>query len=401
MSAPSVRARRQHAFAGTTAVAGIGATEFSKESGRSELRLAVEAVATALADAGLRPSDVEGLVTFSADTNPEIEIARTLGMGDLTFFSRIHYGGGAACATVQQAAMAVASGVADVVVCYRAFNERSGHRFGAGVQGRPPAPTAENAQFAWYAPEGLLTPASWVAMFAQRYLHVTGATTEDFGRVAVADRAHAATNPAAWFYQRPITLEDHQSSRWIVEPLRLLDCCQETDGGQAIVVTSLERARDLAQPPAVIAAAAQGSGAQQDMMTSYYRDDMTRLPEMAAVARQLWETSGLGPADMQAAILYDHFTPFVLYQLEELGFCAPGEAKEFVRDGNLHLKGRLPTNTHGGQLGEAYLHGMNGIAEGVRLVRGTSVNQVTGTEHVVVTAGTGVPTSGLVLAVDG
>jgi len=388
---------RRHGFSGTTAIAGIGATEFSKDSGRSELRLAVEAVATALDDAGLSAADVDGLVTFSADTNPETEIARSLGMGALTFFSRIHYGGGAACATVQQAAMAVASGVADVVVCYRAFNERSGSRFGAGVQGRPPMPTAENAQFAWYAPQGLLTPASWVAMFAQRYLHVSGATTDDFGRVAVADRRHAASNPAAWFYGKPITLEDHQASRWIVEPLRLLDCCQETDGGQALVVTSLDRARDLDKAPAVIVAAAQGAGAQQDMMTSYYRDDMTTLPEMGVVARQLWETSGLGPDDIQAAILYDHFTPFVLYQLEELGFCERGEAKEFVRDGHLELGGRLPCNTHGGQLGEAYLHGMNGIAEGVRLVRGTSVNQVPDTAHVLVTAGTGVPTSGLVL----
>ena len=395
----SGRARR-HAFAGTTAIAGIGATEFSKDSGRSELRLAAEAVGAALDDAGIAPGEVDGLVTFAADTNPEIEVARTLGMGDLTFFSRIHYGGGAACATVQQAALAVASGVADVVVCYRAFNERSGHRFGTGVQGRAPVPNAENAQFSWYAPQGLLTPASWVAMFAQRYLHATGASTEDFGRVAVADRAHAATNPAAWFYGKPITLEDHQASRWIVEPLRLLDCCQETDGGQALVVTSLERARDLAGEPAVIRAAAQGSGDQQDMMTSYYRDDMSRLPEMGVVARQLWETSGLGPDEMDAAILYDHFTPFVLCQLEELGFCDFGEAKEFVREGHLQLGGRLPTNTHGGQLGEAYLHGMNGIAEGVRLVRGTSVNQPESVGHVVVTAGTGVPTSGMVLGPD-
>jgi acetyl-CoA acetyltransferase len=390
----------RHRFARRTAICGIGATEFSKDSGRSELRLAAEAVAAALADAGVEPAEVDGLVTFSSDTNPEIELARSLGMGELTFFSRVHYGGGAACATVQQAAMAVDAGVADVVVCYRAFNERSGARFGAGVQGRPPLATAESAQFSWYAPHGLLTPASWVAMFAQRYLHVTGATTEDFGRVAVADRRHAATNPAAWFYGKPITLEDHQASRWIVEPLRLLDCCQETDGAQALVVTSLERARDLAQPPAVIEAAAQGSGDHQDMMTSYYRDDLTHLPEMAVVARQLWQSSGLGPSDMQAAVLYDHFTPFVLYQLEELGFCEWGEAKEFVRDGNLEVGGRLPTNTHGGQLGEAYLHGMNGIAEAVRLVRGTSVNQVPATEHVVVTAGTGVPTSGLVLGVD-
>jgi len=389
-----------HSFSGHVAIAGIGATDFSKDSGRSELRLAVEAVGAALDEAGIAPRDVQGMVTFSAETNPEIDIARSLGMGDLTFFSRIHYGGGAACGTVQQAAMAVQAGVADVVVCYRAFNERSGHRFGAGSQGRPATPSAENAHMASYIPVGLLTPASWVAMAAQRYLHVNGATSEDFGRVAVADRRHAATNPQAWYYGRPITLEDHQASRFIVEPLHLLDCCQETDGGQALVVTSLERARDLPTTPVVVVAAAQGSGAGQDMMTSYYRDDLLGLPEMAVVARQLWETSGLGPDDMQAAILYDHFTPYVLYQLEELGFCAKGEAKEFVKDGRIELGGALPVNTHGGQLGEAYLHGMNGIAEGVRLVRGTSCNQVPDVEHVVVTGGTGVPTSGLVLGVD-
>jgi acetyl-CoA acetyltransferase len=389
-----------HSFAGRVAVAGIGATEFSKASGRSELRLAVEAVDAALIDAGIEPAEVQGMVSYSADTNPDIDIARSLGVGELNFFSRIHYGGGAACATVQQAALAVDSGVADVVVCYRAFNERSGHRFGTGVQERPPVANAENAHFAFYSPVGLLTPAQWVAMAAQRYLHMTGATSEDLGRVAVADRRHAATNPKAWFHGQPITLEDHQASRWIVEPLHLLDCCQETDGAQALVVTSLERARDLARSPAVVAAAAQGSGAGQDMMTSYYRDDLLGLPEMSVVARQLWETSGLRPGDMDAAILYDHFTPYVLYQLEELGFCERGEAKEFVRDGNIELGGSLPINTHGGQLGEAYLHGMNGIAEAVRLVRGTSVNQVDGLEHVVVTAGTGVPTSGLVLSVD-
>jgi acetyl-CoA acetyltransferase len=239
-------------------------------------------------------------------------------------------------------------------------------------------------------PVGLLTPAQWVAMAAQRYLHVSGATSEDLGRVAVADRRHAATNPKAWFYGQPITLAEHQESRFIVEPLHLLDCCQETDGAQAIVVTSLERARDLPNPPAVVAAAAQGSGEGQDMMTSYYRDDLCGLPE----------TSGLGPDDMQAAILYDHFTPYVLYQLEELGFCAKGEAKDFVADGRIELGGALPINTHGGQLGEAYIHGMNGIAEGVRQVRGTGVNQVPDVEHVVVTSGTGVPTSGLILGVD-
>ena len=390
----------RHTFAGETAICGIGATEFSKDSGRSELSLAVEAVDAALKDAGIAPSEVGGMVTYSADTNPDIDIARALGIGELTFFSRIHYGGGACCGIIQQAALAVQSGVADVVVCYRAFNERSGNRFGAGVQGRPPMPTAENAQFAWYSPQGLLTPASWAAMFAQRYMHVSGATSEDFGRIAVADRKHAATNPKAWFYKQPITLEDHQSSRWIVEPLHLLDCCQETDGGQAIVVTSLERARDLPNKPAVIRAVAQGAWHGQDMMTSFYRDNMDQLPEMGLVARQLWETSGLGPQDIQTAILYDAFTPFVLFTIEEFGWCAPGDAKDFVKDGNIEMGGGLPINPHGGQLGEGYLHGVNGIAEGVRQVRGTGVNQVPDVEHVVVTSGTGVPTSALILGVD-
>lgn len=379
------------------AIVGIGATEFSKESGRSEMRLAVEAISAASEDAGLAPADIDGMSVFSMENNPEIEVMRSLGAGELRFFSRVHYGGGAACAVVQQAAMAVATGVAEVVVCYRAMNERSGRRFGTGVHTRPPVPTAESVQYGWYTPFGLVTPASWVAMFAQRYLHATGATTEDFGRVAVADRQFAATNPAAWFYQKPITLEDHQRSRWIVEPLRLLDCCQESDGAQAVIVTSLERARDLRRPPAVIRAAAQGAGADQHMMTSYYRDDLTGLPEMGVVARELWASSGLGPDDIQTAVLYDHFTPFVLVQLEEFGFCGRGEAKDFVRDGHLERGGRLPTNTHGGQLGEAYIHGMNGVAEAVRQVRGTSVNQIDGVEHVLVTAGTGVPTSGLIL----
>jgi len=381
------------------AIAGIGATEFSKESGRSELRLAADAVLAALDDAGLLPADVDGLVTYSQDANTEIALAREVGVGDLSFFSRVEYGGGAACATVMQAAMAVATGVAETVVCYRAFNERSGRRFGqpdARIAGEP---SAQGLEMSWHVPYGLMTPASWVAMFAQRYLHTFGATSEDFGRVAVAMRAHAATNPAAWFYGRPITLAEHQASRWIVEPLRLLDCCQESDGAVAVVVTSAERARDLRRTPAVITAAAQGSGAGQMMMTSYYRDDMTGLPEMSVVGRRLWKMSGLSPQDIQVAILYDHFTPFVLSQLEELGFCGRGEAPGFVRDAGIGLDGLLPVNPHGGQLGEAYIHGMNGIAEAVRQIRGTAANQLPEVSNVLVTAGTGVPTSGLILSV--
>ncbi|WP_119581936.1 lipid-transfer protein [Streptomyces europaeiscabiei] len=385
--------RTKDRLGGRAAIVGIGATDFSKDSGRSELRLAVEAVRAALDDAGLAPADVDGMVTFTMDTSPEITVAQAAGIGELSFFSRVHYGGGAACATVQQAALAVATGVAEVVVCYRAFNERSGRRFGSGVRHREPS--AEGVALGWTLPFGLLTPASWVAMAAQRYLYAYGLTPEAFGHVAVVDRKHAATNPAAYFHNRPITLDEHAASRWIVEPLRLLDCCQETDGGQALVVTSLERARDLPKPPAVVVAAAQGAGRAQQQMTGFYDSDLTGLPEMGVVARQLRRTSGLRPDDIDVGILYDHFTPFVLMQLEEFGFCGPGEAADFVAEE------RLPLNTHGGQLGEAYLHGMNGIAEAVRQLRGTSVNQVPGAERALVTAGTGVPTSGLVLGMDG
>jgi acetyl-CoA acetyltransferase len=383
-------------FSGAASIAGIGATEFSKESGRSELQLSAEATLAALADAGLEVSDVDGLTTFTMDTTSEIALARELGVGDLRFFSRINYGGGAACATVQQAAMAVATGMADVVVAYRGFNERSGHRFGQVSTAAATQPNTNGLDNAWTYPYGLSTPAATVAMQARRYMNDFGATSADFGRVAVADRRHAATNPAAFFYERPITLQDHQSSRMIADPLRLLDCCQESDGAVAIVVTSTERARDLKAGAVPIVAAAQGSGADQFVMTSYFRDDLG-IPEMGVVGRDLWRQSGLTPADIDTAMLYDHFTPYVLMQLEELGFCGRGEAKDFIADGAIEIDGRLPVNTHGGQLGEAYIHGMNGIAEGVRQLRGTSVNQVADARHVLVTAGTGVPTSGLIL----
>ncbi len=306
------------------------------------------------------------------DNNPEIEVQRSLGGGELTFFSRVHYGGGAACAPIA----AGRDGGRDrrrrrSSSCYRAMNERSDFRFGTGMQGAPTIPTTENAHYGWYIPFGLLTPASWVAMHARRYMHEYGATSEDFGRVAVAARRHAATNPAAWFYEQPITLEDHQRSRWIVRaaaPARLLPGERRRGGARR----DQPRARARPAPEAgADRGAAQGAAHEQHMMTSYYGEHISGLPEMGVVARQLYAMAGLGPGDIQTAVLYDHFTPFVLTQLEEFGFCGRGEAKDFVRDGNIELGGRLPINTNGGQLGEAYIHGMNGVAEGVRQIRGT------------------------------
>ena len=386
-------------ISGRAAIVGLGATEFSKNSGRTEIRLAMEATLAALAEAGIDPAEVDGFSSYSIDKVPEYEIARLLGANNIKFFSQVPHGGGAACAPVLHAAMAVATGIAKTVVVYRAMNERSWYRFGNGNYGFGSSPIVENVNYGWYMPYGFHTPAAWVGMFARRYMHTFGATSEDFGRVAVAARDFAATNPAAFFHGKPITLAEHQASRWICEPLHLLDCCQESDGAVAMVITSVERARDLRAKPVIIKGAAQGMSDGQQIMTSYYRDDITGLPEMGLVARQLWQQSGLTPQDIQTAVIYDHFTPFVLPQLEEFGFVKRGEAKEFIRAGQHARGGSLPINTHGGQLGEAYIHGMNGIAEGVRQVRGSAVNQVANVHNVLVTAGTGVPTSGLILGV--
>jgi acetyl-CoA acetyltransferase len=382
-----------------TAIVGVGATEFSKRSGRSEMQLAAEAVTAALADAGIDPAEVDGISTYSMDKNPELEVLRLIGGRELKFFSRVEYGGGGACAPILHAALAIAGGVCDVAVVYRAMNERSNYRFGDGQLGAMDDFSSFIAvNFSnWYLPYGLMSPAAFIAISVRRYMQAYGVTSADFGRVAVAAREFAATNPAAYFYQRPITLEEHQQSRWVAEPIRLLDCCQESDGAVALVLTSAARAKDLRRRPVYVKAAAQGATDRTRIMTSYDQPDITELPEKALVARSLYAMAGLAPADIQAAVLYDHFSPYVLRQLEVFGFCAPGEAKDFVRDGHIGRGGSLPVNPHGGQLGEAYIHGMNGVAEAVRQLRGTAVNQVAGVEHMLVTGGDGLPTSGLIL----
>jgi acetyl-CoA acetyltransferase len=367
---------------GMTAIAGIGQTEFSKNSGRSELQLAAEAVRAALKDAGLQPADVDGLVTMTVDANDELALMRTVGIKEVRWASRTPFGGGGASALIEHAAAAIAAGAAEAVVIYRAFNERSGTRFGQPTAG-PRVPGMN-----WYLPYGLDTPAKMYALWYQRYMDTFGLTNEDFGRYAVVARKHAAKNPNAWFYQRPITLEDHQNSRWIVEPvLRLLDCCQESDGGVALVVTSAERARDLRQPLVTIAGATQGHVINGDTIFNYYVPDTARFPQAEYVARQLWESTGLKPGDIDAAMIYENFSPVVFYQLEAYGFCGFGEARDFIADGHIELGGTLPVNTHGGLLGEAYIHGVNNILEGVRQIRGTSVNQVPDAQHVLCSAG--------------
>ncbi len=380
-----------------TAIAGIGATEFSKNSGRSEMRLAAEAVTAALRDAGMTAADIDGLVTLGIDHNSEGELLRAIGGKELTFFSTVSGGGGGGAGCIAHAAMAVASGVAKAVVVYRAMNERSEYRFGQPMA--MTLPTAQNALFAYQIAQGMQTAAAMMALCMRRYMHETGARAEDFGRVAVTQRAYAANNPAAFFHGRPISMEDYLGSRMIADPLRLLDCCQESDGAVAFVVTSTERAKSLRQTPVVIRGAAQALPNLTMYLNNFYRDDIVPYEENRLVARQLYDMSGLRPQDIDAAIIYDHFIPSVLPSLEAYGFCARGEAKDFIKGGTLELDGRLPLNMNGGQIGEAYIHGFNGIAEAVRQIRGTAINQVRRVENVLATSGSGVPTSGLILGV--
>ena len=380
------------------AIVGIGATEFSKNSGRTELKLAVEACLAALDDAGIEPLEVDGFVSFHIDNSDESVVARNLGTGDVTFFAKSSWGGGGGPGTVALAAMAIETGRANVVVCYRAMNERSQQRFGQPMgyadDGVVPALAVD---MSWGSPFGMVTPASQSAHSARRYLHQYGATSEDFGRQAVVQREYARTNPVAFFRDRPLTLADHQASRMIADPLRLFDCCQESDGAVAIVLTSAERAKGLRRPPVGVLGAAMGMAAQTFSMASPYRDDIAGASESSVVAEQLYAQAGLRPSDIDVAILYDHFSPAVLMQLEAYGFCGPGEAPGLIRDGGTRIDGVIPTNTNGGQLSEGYIHGFNGMAEAVRQLRGTAANQVPGATHALATGGSHVPTSGVLL----
>jgi acetyl-CoA acetyltransferase len=377
------------AFAGRTAIAGIGATEFSRHAGRSELRLACESITAALADAGLAPTDVDGLVSYTIDPVSETELVRSVGFQEIAFSSRVPYGGGGSMGVLLHAASAVASGAADVVVAYRAIKARSGPvRFGAAqIRTGQNDVHSGTTSSQWCQPFGVLTPASWMGLNATRYMHTYSVTSEDFGRVVVQLRDYAATNPAAWGYQRPITLADHQASRWIVEPcIHLLDCCQQTDGSVALVITSAERARDLPSAPVSIAAAAGAGLFEQEIATDFYRPDLAVMDGSVALAQQLFERFGIERSDIDAAMIYDAFTPIFMMQLEGLGFCPLGQGKDFVAEGNLAPGGQLPCNTNGGLIGEGYIHGLNLALEATRQLRGTAVNQLQGAHRVLVSS---------------
>jgi acetyl-CoA acetyltransferase len=368
-------------------IVGIGSTEFSKAAGRTETQLAAEAVLGALADAGLHTSQVDGLVSYTIDQVEETELVRALGAPEIHWSSRVPYGGGGSQGVLLHAAAAVAAGFADVVVAYRAIKARSGARFGrAEVSNRPSSSHAGTTAGQWCSPYGVLTPASWMSLNATRYMHATGTTSADFGRAVVQMRDYAATNPNAHFSGRPITLEDHQASRWIAEPcIRLFDCCQETDGAVALVVTRADRAQD-SRAPVSIAAAASAAVFEEEVASNHYRPDLSVMDSSRSLAARLFDRTGISRTDLDVAMVYDAFTPILFMQLEGLGLCGYGEAKDFVADGHLGPTGSLPCNTNGGLIGEGYIHGLNLTTEAVRQLRGDSCNQIERAQTVLVSA---------------
>jgi acetyl-CoA acetyltransferase len=289
--------------------------------------------------------------------------------------SQTGYGGTGGTAVIVHAAAEIAAGVAETVVCYRALNERSGRRYGqASTWMSDEVGGFEAFQMPW----GMLTPAMMFGQFARRHMVEFGTTSRQFGAVAVALRRHASMNPRAMM-RTPITIDDHQASRMIADPLRLFDCCIESDGACAVIVTSAERARSLRHPPAWIMGASQGSGTKA--VGIVFREDLA-VAEAVHTAADVYRSAGIGPADVDAVMIYDHFTPFVIMALEAYGFCPRGEGGPFVEGGRIEVDGELPVNTHGGNHSEAYIHGLPHVIEAVRQLRGTSSAQVAGVEVV-------------------
>ena len=375
-----------------TAVVGIGQTAFGKGLEPSELSLACQAISAALDDAGIAPSEVDGLASFTMEELREVEVARNVGMGGITWFSQVGYGGGAGCGVVGQAALAVATGQCNVAVAWRA-------RKRASKTSRPWAQQSRRVtgNWQWSRPWGVLRPVDEVAILTRRHMHEYGTTRDHLANVALAFRKHANNNPLATMGHKPLTRDDYMNARWISEPLCLFDNCLETDGALAVVIVRADRAKDSPQRPAYIHAFAQGLPEQHQTMTNYFCDDPLRGPAWTA-AKRLWANADVGPADVKVAQLYDAFSPLVPLSLEGYGFCARGEGGPFTDDGNIEWpNGRLPVNTSGGGMSEAYVHGFNLVLEGVKQIRGTSTNQVVDADVSLVTSGEGVPTSALLL----
>jgi acetyl-CoA acetyltransferase len=384
------------------AISGIGATDFSRDSGRTALTLACQASLAAIADAGLEVADIDGVVRADYDAVQAGDLAHGLGLPNLRYWGTSGIGGAAPCGMVAQAVAAVAAGLATNVVVLRAINGRSGLRLGrgSGVQ-RAAGPTVggNGSYEEFFLPHGLIAPGQMFALLARKHMAEFGTSADDLRAIALVARRRANANPAAQMFARSLTEADYDEARMISDPLRLFDFCLETDGACAVVVTSTERARDSPQPAALVRSVAQGSGPQPQAgtyLSALMRDELLTQPS-AAVADLLYQRGELGPADVDVAQFYDCFTITVLLQLEDYGFCAKGEGGPFASSGALDLDGSLPINTAGGNLSEGYLHGLSHVLEGVRQIRGTSTSQLAGARTCLVTSGIPAATSALLL----
>ncbi len=375
--------RAMRALRDRACIVGVGETPYTRQrdAGVSRLELQVQAAKAALTDAGISPKEVDAIIPFPNLGTAE-ELAANLGVPELRYAATIHMGGASPVAALLSAAMAVASGVARYVLIVAGWDGYSGPRVRQMVLEATAMPGGAVARD-YYVPYGLTAPVQWYALMARRHMALYGTRPEQLGAVALAMRRHAQLNPKAVMHGRPLTMEDYLASPIIADPYRLLDCCLETDGGAAVVVTSRHRARDLPQPPVYIMGAAQAQ--------AFPPDDFSNRPDflttgLSLAAPRAFAMAGVGPQDADFAQIYDCFTFEVIHQLEEAGFCPRGEGGTFVEEGRIQLGGDLPVNTHGGLLSEAHVLGMNHIVEAVRQLRGQAgARQVPNAEIGVVT----------------
>lgn len=389
------------------AVAGIGQTPYAKDMGRTELDLACEAIRAACDDAGLSVAAIDGLVSYHVEQVAEVDLATVLGLPDLRLMARTPSGGGGAASILGLAAMAVERGVAECVVAFRARNRSKAASYGDDPNqgGRPWAKAGDRLRDArqWHHPFGVAAPAHEFALIASRHMHVYGTRAEHFGMQAVTQRFHASRNPDA-VMRDPITLDDWRASRPIADPIRLFDCSLENDGAAAVLVTSLERARDLRQPAVPVLAQVQYGAPIHTQLCEFFAITAAfgeRAGGAVSASRRLFAQAGVTPGDVDVALIVEPFTIAVPLALEQYGFCEPGAGGPFIESGATRWPdGALPVNTHGGSNGEAFIHGVNHLPEAVRQLRGTACSQVAGAELAFVCGAISDPSGAVLLGVD-